>query len=71
MIARARIAEPTVVNGINVDDQKGVKWDAAAGKTRRARRADMSRADFIAVVAGWSGGLVLVLFISVLARYVS
>ena len=37
---------------------------------RRARRADMSRADFIGLVAGWSGGIVLVLFISALARYV-
>jgi hypothetical protein len=43
--------------------------DAATGKTRRARRADMSRRDFMGLVAGWSGGLVLVLFISALARY--
>jgi hypothetical protein len=44
--------------------------DAATAKTRRARRADMSRADFIGLVAGWSGGLALVLLISALARYV-
>jgi hypothetical protein len=30
----------------------------------------VSRRDFIGLVAGWSGGLVLVLFISALARYV-
>ena len=41
-----------------------------ATPARRARRADMSRAGFIELVAGWSGGLVLVLFISALARYV-
>jgi hypothetical protein len=29
----------------------------------------MSRADFIGIVAGWSGGLVLILFISIFARY--
>jgi hypothetical protein len=71
MLAQRRTAEPTLINGINVDGQEGVRWDAATGKTRRARRADMSRADFIAVVAGWSSGLVLVLFISAMARYVN
>ena len=44
--------------------------EPATGKTRWARRADMSRSEFIGLVAGWSGGLVLVLFISALARYV-
>jgi hypothetical protein len=45
--------------------------NSATHKTRRARRADMSRADFIKLVAGWFGGVVLVLFISIFARYVS
>jgi hypothetical protein len=71
MIDQRTTAEPTFVNGIDVGDQDGVRSDAATGKSRRARRADMSRADFIAVVAGWVGGHVLVLFISALARYVS
>ena len=44
--------------------------DTATGKTRRARRTDMSKRDFMGLVAGWSGGLVLVLFISALVRYV-
>jgi hypothetical protein len=44
--------------------------DAATGKIRQARRADMSRGEFMRLVAAWSGGLVLVLFISVLARHV-
>jgi hypothetical protein len=71
MVAQRRTAEPVLVNGIDVDGQEDVSWVAATGKTRRARRADMSRADVIAVVVGWSGGLILVLFISALARYVS
>jgi hypothetical protein len=71
MVAQRKTAEPTLVNGIDDDDEEGVRWDAAIRKTRRARRADMSRADVIAVVVGWSGGLILVLFISALARYVS
>jgi uncharacterized OsmC-like protein len=37
MLAQTKTAEPTVVNGINVDDLfaliEGVKWDAAKGKT--------------------------------------
>ncbi len=44
--------------------------NTAAGKASRARHADMSRKDFIGLVTGWIGGLVLVLFMSVLARYV-
>ena len=40
--------------------------DPATSRTRRARRADMSRKDFIALVTGWSGELVLVLVISAL-----
>jgi hypothetical protein len=40
-------------------------------KLRRARRADMSRTAFMGLVAGWTGGLVLVLFFSILARNVS
>jgi hypothetical protein len=71
MFAQRKTAELALINGINVDDQECVSWDAATGKTRRARRADMSRADFITVVAGWSSGLVLVLFISAMARYVN
>src|SRR5262249_33637552 len=43
--------------------------DAAMDQTRRARR-DMSRRNFIGLVAGWSGGLVPVLFISALAAHV-
>jgi hypothetical protein len=37
MVAQAKTAEPTVVNGINVDDLfaliEGVRRDAAKGKT--------------------------------------
>jgi hypothetical protein len=47
-----------------------VRQDSATDKTRRARCADMSRADFMGLVAGWSGGVVLVLFISIFVRYV-
>jgi hypothetical protein len=38
-------------------------------KTRRERRAHMSPAEFIGLVAGWGGGLVLLSFISTVARY--
>jgi hypothetical protein len=38
-------------------------------KTRRAWRARMSPAEFIGLVAGWGGGLVLLSFISAVARY--
>jgi hypothetical protein len=62
---RAALKRP---NGCVVDD---VKRNSATHKARRARRADMSRADFIKLVAGWCGGVVLVLFISIFARYVS
>jgi hypothetical protein len=36
----------------------------------RARRAEMSRARFLALVAGWSGAVVLVFTVSALARLV-
>jgi hypothetical protein len=48
-----------------------VRRHSATDETRRARRADMSRADFIKLVAGWGGGVVLVFFISIFVRYVS
>jgi hypothetical protein len=44
------------------------RWNVATARTRRAQRAVMSEAEFIALVAGWSGGLVLLLFIAALAR---
>jgi hypothetical protein len=47
------------------------KWNVATARTRRARRAVMSPVEFIALAAGWSGGLVLLLFISAFARYLS
>jgi hypothetical protein len=47
------------------------KWNVAIARTRRAQRAFMSPAEFIALVAGWGAGLVLLLFISALARYLS
>jgi hypothetical protein len=58
-----------------VETPKRVCWDhvrrhSATDKTRRARRADMSRADFMKLVAGWGGVVVLVLFISIFARHV-
>jgi hypothetical protein len=43
---------------------------AATAKTRRAQRAYMSPAEFITLVAGWGGGLVLLFLISAVARYV-
>jgi hypothetical protein len=45
------------------------RWNVATARTRRAQRAFVSPAEFIALVAGWVGGLVLLLFISALARY--
>ena len=48
-----------------------ITWNVATARTRRAQRAFMSPAEFIALVAGWGGGLVLLLFISALARYLS
>jgi hypothetical protein len=42
-----------------------------ATHARRAPHVHMSRAEFIGLVAGWSGGLVVVLFISALARHAS
>jgi hypothetical protein len=43
----------------------------ASARRRRAQRAVMSPAQFIALVGGWGAGLVLLLFISALARYFS
>jgi hypothetical protein len=47
------------------------KWNVATARTRQGERAVMSPAAFMALVVGWGGGLVLLLFISVLARYLS
>jgi hypothetical protein len=47
------------------------KWNVATARTRQAERAVMSPAEFMALVVGWGGGLDLLLFISVLARYLS
>jgi hypothetical protein len=44
--------------------------DVATAKTRRARHAYMSPAQFMGLVAGWGSGLVLLSFISAVARYV-
>jgi hypothetical protein len=46
-------------------------WRVASARKRRAQRAFMSPAEFIALVAGWGAGLVLLLFVSILARYLS
>jgi len=46
-------------------------WSVASARTRRAQRAFMSPAEFIVLVAGWGAGLVLLLFISAVARYLS
>lgn len=46
-------------------------WKLASARTRRARRAFMSPTEFTALVAGWSASLVLLLFFSALARYLS
>jgi len=46
-------------------------WNVATASTRQAQRAFMSPAEFIALVAAWGAGLVLLLFISALARYLS
>jgi hypothetical protein len=47
------------------------KWDTATAKTRQVQRAVMSRVEFMALVLGWSGGLVLLLFISAMTRYLA
>jgi len=47
------------------------KWNLATARTRQAERAVMSPAEFMALVAGWGGGLVLLLFVSALARYLT
>ena len=39
-----------------------------ATPSRRARRAAMSRAGFIGLVAGWSGALMLILSVSTFIR---
>jgi len=46
-------------------------WNVASARTRRAQRAFMSPAEFVALVAGWGAGLVLLLFISAVARYLN
>ena len=38
-------------------------------KARVVRRVHMSRAEFIGLVAGWGGGLVLLSFLETVARY--
>jgi hypothetical protein len=43
----------------------------ASARTRCAHRAVMSPAEFVALVAGWGAGLVLLLFIAAAARYLS
>jgi hypothetical protein len=43
-------------------------WNVASARTRRAQGAAMSPAEFIALVAGWGAGLVLLLFIAAVAR---
>jgi hypothetical protein len=43
----------------------------ASARTRRAQRAVMSPAEFRTLVAGWCGGLALLLFVSAVARYLS
>ena len=47
------------------------KWNVATARTRQAQRAVMSPAEFMALVVGWGGGLVLLLFISALSRYLT
>jgi hypothetical protein len=47
------------------------KWNGATARTRQAERAVMSPAAFMALVVAWGGGLVLLLFVSILARYLS
>jgi hypothetical protein len=46
-------------------------WKVASARTRRAQRAVMSPAEFRTLVAGWCGGLVLLLFVSAVTRYLS
>ena len=46
-------------------------WKVASARMRRAQGAVMSPAEFIALIAGWGGGLVLLLFIAAVARYLS
>jgi hypothetical protein len=43
--------------------------NVASARTCRAHRAFMSPVEFAALVAGWGAGLVLLLFISAVARY--
>jgi hypothetical protein len=47
------------------------KFNLATARTRRAQHAVMSPAEFMALVAGWNAGLVLLFLVSVLARYLS
>jgi len=46
-------------------------WNCTSARSRRARRAVMCPAEFIALVAGWGAGLVLLLLASILVRYFS
>jgi len=43
-------------------------WNGASARMRRAQGAVMSPAEFVALVAGWGGGLLLLLLIAALAR---
>jgi hypothetical protein len=38
-------------------------------KARRERRAHMSQGEFMGLVAGWGGGLVLLSLLATVARY--
>jgi len=55
--ARPRVASPVA----NI-------WNVASARTRRAQSAVMSPKEFTALVAGWSAGLILLLFIAAVAR---
>jgi hypothetical protein len=46
-------------------------WNVASARTRRAQGAVMSPAEFMALVAGWTAALVLLLFIAAVARHLS
>jgi hypothetical protein len=47
------------------------RWNVASARMRRAQRAVMSPTQFLTLAAGWSAGLVLLLIISAVARYLS
>jgi uncharacterized protein YjiS (DUF1127 family) len=46
-------------------------WDFATARTRQTRRAVISPEEFIWIVAGWAGSLVLLLLIAALAQSAS